>query len=169
MILKDIPGYEGLYAISRDGRVYSYRFSRFFNLNRKNNWYVQVRLCKDKIQTPIRVHTLVAAAFLHKPDHCTEVNHKNGIKTDNRVENLEWVCRSENIKHSYSVLGRIPVTGANHPKHRLILDLQTGIYYDSSTEAAYAKGISKAKLLNSMRKTKYKTRRAPYRYGLVFV
>lgn len=54
------------------------------------------------------IHRLVAAAFLDSNIECNQVNHKNGIKSDNRAENLEWVTSSQNIRHSYDVLGRIP-------------------------------------------------------------
>ncbi len=55
----------------------------------------------------VSIHRMVAFAFLDKGSDKTEVNHKNGIKSDNRIENLEWVTRSENIKHAYDCLGKI--------------------------------------------------------------
>lgn len=64
--------------------------------------YVRIRIHKRQIF----VHRLVAEAFLGKPLPNQQVNHKNGIKTDNRVENLEWCSASENLKHSYDKLGR---------------------------------------------------------------
>lgn len=167
--MKDIPGFEGLYAASEEGQIYSYRRKGFLSLYSAKGWYIQIRLCKDGVQQVIRVHKIIASLFVDKPDGATEVNHKNGIKTDNRAENLEWVNRSRNVAHTYSHLGRKPVTGSKHPKHRLILDFETGIYYDSSTEAAEANGISRVKLLNNIKNRNYKKRFAPYRYNMRFV
>jgi hypothetical protein len=67
-------------------------------LNKKG--YPEVRLRKQETHTRL-VHKLVASAFMKKPDNCTQINHLNGIKTDNRLENLQWVTQSENQLHAY--------------------------------------------------------------------
>jgi predicted RNA binding protein YcfA (HicA-like mRNA interferase family) len=69
-------------------------------LNKKG--YPEVRLRKNGSHTRL-VHKLVASAFLTKPEHCTQINHVNGIKTDNRVTNLQWVTQSENQLHAYKL------------------------------------------------------------------
>lgn len=63
--------------------------------------YFKVSLMCDGRQEFIRVHRLVAKAFIINPDGKATVNHKNGIKSDNRVENLEWCTQSENLKHAW--------------------------------------------------------------------
>lgn len=71
------------------------------------------------------VHRLVAVAFLSPIDGSEIVNHKNGIRTDNRVENLEWTTTSENLKHGYRVLGSKPSHqgrfGKDHPTSRAVI------------------------------------------------
>lgn len=125
-IWKDIEGFEGFYQVSNLGRVKSlsrivndYRGKgkrnkeRILKPKRKNiaNSYLTVCLSKLGVITTHQVHSLVAKTFIGNPDPGKEVNHKNGIKDDNRVENLEWVTRKENTRHASRVLGykNVPV------------------------------------------------------------
>jgi len=71
---------------------------------RKKDGYVQIRVKKKMFL----VHRLLALNFIANPFNLPQVNHKNGIKTDNRLENLEWVSASDNIKHAYRKFGVEP-------------------------------------------------------------
>lgn len=66
------------------------------------NGYVKLRISINSIKYTMSVHREVALAFLHKDTHKNEVNHKDGNKSNNNIANLEWVTRSENLKHAVS-------------------------------------------------------------------
>lgn len=104
--MKDIPGYEDLYAITEDGKLWSHRKKKFFSLHLKSNGYMSRALvdADGNIKQP-NIHRLVALTYIPNPKNKSEVNHINGIKHDNRKENLEWVTPSENQAHSWTVLG----------------------------------------------------------------
>lgn len=97
--MKDIKGYEGLYTISANGIVYNSK-----NKERKpskiNGGYLSISLYNNNTSKSYLVHRLVAITFIPNPLNLPFVNHKNGIKTDNRVENLEWCTRQENMQHA---------------------------------------------------------------------
>lgn len=102
-IWKDVCGYEGLYQVSNIGNVRSLNYrvvrGRINELSRglsKTGYYVVV-LCRDKKQTTVHVHRLVAEAFIDNPDNKPVVNHKDENKTNCSVDNLEWVTQKENV------------------------------------------------------------------------
>lgn len=103
---KPIKDFENLYEVSNQGNVRSaFREGTKGGLLKvfSDKRYYKVHLYKNGKQYQPYVHRLVAAAFLDKVDGKTEINHKNGNKLDNRVDNLEWCSRSENIQHAYKL------------------------------------------------------------------
>ena len=114
-MLKDIPEYEGLYAITNMGRVWSYpkrckhgrKTGKWLSPVNHRNGYLQIVFSKNGERKKYLIHRLVAFTFLPCEKNGLEINHKNGIRNDNRVENLEWVTRQQNNFHAYRVLGRI--------------------------------------------------------------
>ena len=88
--MKDVQNYEGLYAITSCGKVYSYRSKKFLKPRKNKSGYLQVCLCKDNEQKNCLVHRLVAEAYLPNPNNLPCVNHKDENKENNALPNLEW-------------------------------------------------------------------------------
>lgn len=101
-IWKEIKGYEGLYAVSNRGRVKNIMSGRILKNRIDGHGYAFVALCKGDGTKPkqIKVHRLVALAFIPNSDNLPQVNHIDEDKTNNDVSNLEWVSASQNIRHS---------------------------------------------------------------------
>lgn len=98
MVFKDIPGYEGLYSVTKCGKVFSHSRNKFLAQSYSHNGYLKLSLCKEGKLTNFRVHRLVIGTF--KNIEKLPVNHINGIKTDNRLENLEYTSHKKNMKHA---------------------------------------------------------------------
>lgn len=135
-IWKDIKGYEGKYQVSDFGRVKSLarivEKKKGIFVNKKEIFlkpaknikgYLKIKLCKktDGVcnEKSITIHRLVAYEFLENSFNKAQVNHKNGIKDDNRVENLEWATASENVIHSLKHNLKIPLKGSGHGNSKL--------------------------------------------------
>lgn len=94
---KNIEGYN--YQVSSKGRIRNKNTKAIKKTFINERGYVIVSLYKDKRLKTFRVHRLVAKAFIQNPNNLPEVNHKNELKTDNRVENLEWCTREYNLAY----------------------------------------------------------------------
>lgn len=111
---KDIAGFEGYYKISSRGRVKSLRrartsahggYSKTVILKTKGGCedYVKVSLCKDKKCMYTSCHRLVALHFIPNPENKPQVNHKDGNRQNNNIDNLEWVTVKENVCYSFTM------------------------------------------------------------------
>lgn len=116
-IWKEVVGYEGFYEVSNLGRAKSISRMSAHKYKRmvigkilkpiiNNTGYVRFHFCKNGNIKTMNGHRIVAEAFIENPENKPTINHKNGIRHDNRVENLEWNTVSENVQHSFSVLGK---------------------------------------------------------------
>ena len=99
---KPIPGLSGYFA-SRDGRIYSDKWKRVLTPSLDSYGYKVVSIFSGskKACRNMKVHRLVAETFIPNPDGLETIDHLNNIRTDNRVENLEWVTASENVKRQW--------------------------------------------------------------------
>ena len=103
-VWRDVKGYEGLYRVSNLGRVISNRINcgepKEIAQTKNSKGYFSCQLWKNNIPATKRINRLVAEAFIPNPLDKKEVNHKDADKSNNSVENLEWVTRQENMQHA---------------------------------------------------------------------
>jgi hypothetical protein len=146
---RPVVGYEGIYEVSSDGDVFRVGGGQGAvagsklkpQLNKKG--YLHVRLCRDGVKKIHRVHRIVAEAFHPNPDNLPHVNHLNGIKSDNRADNLEPSNPSLNNLHAYRVLGVKRSPDAGSPKRPVRgTNLKTGETIEMESTSAAARFVN---------------------------
>lgn len=140
----NISGFDN-YEITKTGNVRNKNTLVEFKPKSDKDGYLEVGIRRDGKRFYKRIHRLVAETFLPNLDNLPLVNHKNGIKNDNRVDNLEWCTYSYNSKHSFETLGR---KGYNGGTNKVIskVDAITGEVlntYNSITDASESVGVNK--------------------------
>ena len=176
-VWKPVDGYEELYEVSNLGRIRRLKFVNMYGSQdkiiilkpqKRKNGYIQI-IFRDKERSSERLlHRVVAMAFLPKVDGKEFINHKDGNKANNRVDNLEWCTRSENMKHAYRSGLAVPSSkgkfgeNSNSAKAVEMLDLNGNVLkkFGSLIDAAKFVGVSRSSNIcmcckNGKRKTAY--------------
>lgn len=148
-VWKYVPGYEGIYKVSNKGNLISCdryvpdkRVGKQFVKGRvmktyyDKNGYVRTQIWKDHKGRNISIHILVAMAFIPNPENKPQVNHKDGNKQNNCVENLEWVTTQENIDHAFRTNLRVNPKPEWNPRCKRIRCIQTNQEFVSISQAA---------------------------------
>lgn len=136
--MKDIKNYEGIYAITEDGKVWSYKTNKWLKPRQLVRGYLGVTLYKDNIGTQFRLHRLVAEAYLDNPHNLPVINHKDENTSNNHVNNLEWATYKYNSNYG-SIKEKICANASN--KNIPIYCTELKKSFESSIYAAQETGI----------------------------
>ncbi len=143
-IWKDIEGYIGLYQVSNLGRVKSKR--GVLKSQKSNVGYLRYALWKGNKSKNFSSHRLVAKAFILNPEGKKEVNHIDGNKNNNKVDNLQWITSSENQRHAFDTGLQVSIKGSKHYNTKLteedVLDIRAS--NQRQKELAHQYKISRA-------------------------
>jgi hypothetical protein len=130
------------YTISIDGTLRNTKTNKVRTWVKSKNGYMRTQIWVNNKPLNISQHRVMAHYFINNPENKLQVNHINGIKHDNRIENLEWVTQSENAIHSFKNGLQLPT----RPHMKKIIDTKTGNIYDSITDCANAIGLNRSYL-----------------------
>jgi glycerol-3-phosphate dehydrogenase len=149
MIWKDIPGYEGLYQVSSDGKVRGKR--GLLKCHVTKHGYIRATLWSKSKPKHFLLHRIVASVFLKNKDSKEQINHIDGDKKNNNLSNLEWSTRSENMIHSVDVLNKRTknitiIYKHNEYSFKSYKDCAKFLNTHTSTVSSVARGVRKNKL-----------------------
>ena len=155
-IWKDIAGYENKYQVSNYGRVRNiYGKGKILKPWMNDNGYLLVTLSKDGIRKKYRVHRLVAQAFIPNPDNLETVDHIDSNKTNNHIDNLQWLSGIDNTRKAFNDGLHMNHEYENR-NYRYVINLTTNNIYRSLAYAEHDTGVNRAniaKCCNHIRKT----------------
>lgn len=184
-IWRDINGYEGYYMVSNLGRVKSLdrsvdtkggvtrmSFGKILK-PRKLFGYLKVHLSANGVSKHKFVHRLIAESFIELVKGKEFVNHKNGVRDDNNISNLEWCTCSENVRHGYISNGRLAHNigkfGKLNAKSKPVysIDIKTGerIYWESGNIAAKTLGFNSSNIFNILAQKQKTTKGFTFEYA----
>jgi len=168
-----IQGFEH-YTISENGEIRNSKTNRVTVSTKEKTGYIRVNLNKDKQQKRFAVHRLLAIHFIPNPNNYPHINHIDGVKDNNELSNLEWCTRKQNAQHA--VANKLWVSTDKHKKassktmskycdriRKPVVNIETGVYYDSISEAADSVNMKMPNLANRLN-GKYKNK-TPFRYA----
>ena len=144
-MIKKIEGYKEYQVLSNGDiiGIFGKKLKPILNVN----GYITYGLFNNGKHRRFLGHRIIAKCFIPNPKNKPQVNHINGVKTDNRVENLEWCTGSENQRHAVNIGLRDNGAKSTAIKNsKPVIDLSTGIFYNSSKEASILLGIDKDKM-----------------------
>ena len=144
MTLRPVEGFEGLYEVSDDGKVWSIRKERWLSSKIDRYGYEAVALTKDGKTTHTTVQRLVAKAFVPNPEHKNCVNHIDENKRNNKPDNLVWVTVRENDNHG-TRNKRIALTKSVRPVEMILPDGTTRKFLGCK-EASRITGINRCRI-----------------------
>ena len=100
--MKDVKNYEGLYAVTSCGKIWSYKYKKFLKPEDNGHGYLRVKLCKDGKEKKYMIHRLVAEAYLPNHENLPQVDHIDENKTHNYLNNLQWITNRDNCRKSHN-------------------------------------------------------------------
>lgn len=169
-IWKDIPEFEGYYQISNLGRVRSMDRKIYNSWNdmfqnytgkimhpsRRKKGYLGICLTKNNKQKSFLIHRLVAEAFIPNPNNYPQINHKDEIKTNNCVENLEWCDCKYNVNYGSCKANSSRTRTNNMYNQKPVMCIETGVVFYNSRDVERKTGINSSNIRSACRGV-YKT------------
>lgn len=136
-----VPGYESIYQISSDGKVWNVKSGATLRGNVNSHGYVVVSLTKDGVKKDCKLHRLLALAFLPNPNDYDCVNHKDGNKLNNSLDNLEWCTKGYNNRHARE---QLDIDFGAKPVCQTTMSGDFVAFWANLSQAAKSAGVSPA-------------------------
>ena len=147
------------YYVTEEGLIFSKKTNKFLKFSSDKQGYLRVGLYIGNYKSKtIKVHRLIAETYVENIENKKDVNHIDGVKSNNKISNLEWCTRSENIKHAFRIGLKIitdkQIQGVKSRFSKKVLDTKNGTVYKSLKEASIDLNVNYQSLKNNFRKNK---------------